>query len=153
MKRFAIFSLLLLSLFVLIPTAPLLTGCAGTKSSQVLYTSTEALGKAVDAASQAFTDYEVTRAKAALGTTATTADLRSWVLADPSYQHFADLRRKYNAAFTKWCAANALSVTQTNASAALADPKFRLEAIQLAGELTAFVAGIVGQNKVATVKP
>ena len=47
MKRFAIFSLLLLSLFVLIPTAPLLTGCAGTKSSQVLYTSTEALGKAV----------------------------------------------------------------------------------------------------------
>lgn len=154
MKRFFLGLFITGAWFALmVSTSLVITGCASTNASRVAYTSTEALGKTVDAASQAFTDYEVVRAKAVLGPTADQLALRAWTLEDEAYKHFAELRHKYNVAFTQWCAANALSVTHTNSGTALVNPEFRLRAIQLAGELTSFIANIVGANKVTVVKP
>lgn len=127
------------------------SGCAGTRGQEQTYTTTEALGATVDTASQIFTDYEVVRAQGALGPAATKEDLRAWVRSDPSYQTFTGLRNQFNNVFNQWCQINAVLATQTNAPSALADPKFRLAAIQAAGELTLFIAGIVGHDKVQVV--
>lgn len=131
----------------------LVTGCAGTRGQEQAYTTTEALGATVDAASEVFTDYEVVRAQQALGPAATKEDLRAWVRSEPSYQTFTGLRNQFNNVFNQWCQINATLATQTNAPSALADPKFRLAAIQAAGELTLFIAGIVGHDKVQVVRP
>lgn len=110
---------------------------------RTLYNTTDAVGNAVDKAMQGLSAYEVAKAKAALGASATQPQLKAWVSADPTWQQASQKHGQYLQAYNAWCAANAAVAAAGTNAVNIGTADFQTRAINAATDLTLFIAGFI----------